>query len=217
MQLSVKKLNRLKQLIEAQFSIPLSLRMSGAKRYRTFLDTKSFLDLALERHLIPKSISLDLGSGCQPNNLFDASISYGIDIVNHDNPLVIQCDLFRNQIPFEDGSISIVTAFDFLEHVPRVAIFEKATRLPFIELMDEIYRILETGGVFLQISPAFPMKEAFQDPTHVNILTEETFPRYFCIGSSSAPWANAYGFKGAFAILSQAWIGGKLATLMIKA
>ena len=42
--------------------------------------------------------------------------------------------------------------------------------------------------------------EVFRDPTHVNIITDETFPLYF---DDVNMWARNYGFTGKFKILSQ--------------
>ena len=71
--------------------------------------------------------------------------------------------------------------------------------------MNEIYRILAPGGYFLHCTPAYPAKQAFQDPTHVNIITEDTFPTYFCVNQSEKPWASMYGFHGAFTLVEQVW------------
>lgn len=57
---------------------------------------------------------------------------------------------------------------------------EKGARLAFVELMKEIYRVLKPGGLFFRQTPAFPAKEALQDPTHVNIITEDTMAFFFC-------------------------------------
>ena len=37
--------------------------------------------------------------------------------------------------------------------------------------MNEIYRVLKPGEMLLHFTPAYPSKEAFQDPTYVNIIT----------------------------------------------
>jgi hypothetical protein len=66
---------------------------------------------------------------------------------------------------------------------------------------------VKPGGVFFAKTPAYPFSQVFQDPTHVNVITEETFPVYFCSGASH-PLARAYGFKGAFELISQKWWGG---------
>ena len=91
-------------------------------------------------------------------------------------------------------------------------LFRSSTmRNPFIEVMDEIHRVLLPGGYFFHCTPAYPSPVAFQDPTHVNIITEDTMPMYFC-GDSYKPWlgsdkpiASIYGFKGSFELVDQAW------------
>jgi len=161
--------------------------------------------------------SLDLGCGRFPRNPFGAVEAKGVDI--HPSPAhpdVISADLFNQSIPFPDQSFGAVTAFDFIEHIPRVVCQEGSTRLPFIELMNEIYRVLEYGGLFYSQTPAFPSKSAFQDPTHVNIITEDTFPLYFCTVNNSRPYAEDYGFTGRFELVQQAWWDGWLLTLMRK-
>jgi SAM-dependent methyltransferase len=65
---------------------------------------------------------------------------------------------------------------------------------PFVQLMTEIHRVLKPGGLLLAVTPAFPYPEAFQDPTHVNILTTRS-GRYFC---GKNPAASVYGFLGHF-------------------
>jgi hypothetical protein len=58
------------------------------------------------------------------------------------------------------------------------------------------------GGVFLAVTPSFPSGAAFQDPTHVNIISPETH-KYF----SGDVWARSlgYGFEGEFISLSTGW------------
>lgn len=45
--------------------------------------------------------------------------------------------------------------------------------------MNEVHRVLKPNGIFLHQTPAYPSTVAFRDPTHVNIITEETIPHYF--------------------------------------
>jgi SAM-dependent methyltransferase len=105
-------------------------------------------------------------------------------------------DLSVAPIPYPDASFDSVSAFDFLEHVPRVlpAADGRSTILPFIRLMNEIWRVLVPSGRFYAVTPAVPSLEAFSDPTHVNYLTEHTHD-YFC---GEQPLARAYGFIGRF-------------------
>lgn len=142
--------------------------------------------------------TLDLGCGLQPKNPFKAQEVYGVDI-RTDGQRVLVADLAVEPIPFEDNFFDYCTAFDFLEHVPRV-IYAPQRRFCFVELMSEIFRVLKPGGRFLSFTPAFPAPAAWRDPTHVNIITTETFPLYF---DTQNGWAKMYGFKGGFVIEKQ--------------
>lgn len=151
--------------------------------------------------------SLDLGCGPHPRNPFNCKVLKGIDIAPHDNPGVMQLDLFTSRIPFPDATFDSVTAFDFIEHVPRQSCIDGKTQFPFVNLMSDIFRVLKPGGIFFSKTPAYPFPEAFIDPTHVNIITEKTWSAYFC-QDGTHPLAKMYGFNGEFTLLRQAWWGG---------
>ncbi len=79
--------------------------------------------------------------------------------------------------------------------------------------MSEVWRILKPQGLFVSHTPAYPHPEAFQDPTHVNVITDTTVS-YFARrpqaeGSVIDAWGpelgRRYGFKGSFVLLSQKW------------
>jgi SAM-dependent methyltransferase len=162
--------------------------------------------------------TLDLGCGATPRNPFDATEVYGVDIrdlgVN-----ILKANLFLEKIPFESNTFDFVSAYHFIEHVPRtLCIFNEEKRentiiFPFINLMNEIYRVLKMGGVFLSVTPAYPHAESFQDPTHVNFITENTFPLYF---NDHYPVGHIYGFNGGFSVLGQQWDGSCLVTQLKK-
>lgn len=155
--------------------------------------------------------SLDLGCGKTTNNHFQTDIIYGIDL-GFETEFIKKADLVIEPIPFENDYFDYVTAFDFIEHIPRI-VYNPNRRLPFLDLMQEIHRVLKVGGVFLSSTPAYPAPEAFQDPTHVNIITENTF-RYF---DENVKWAHEfYGFKGNFKFLEQYWHGPHLRTFLQK-
>lgn len=153
---------------------------------------------------------LDLGCGKHPQNPYLYTEVYGIDIVKHpDIPAQVefkQVNLSVEPIPFPDGYFDSLSAFDFIEHVPRVlSMTSGSTRAPFLELMDEVWRVLKPGGLFYALTPAYPRPEAFQDPTHVNFITAKTHD-YFC---GKRPYAANYGFKGKFAAVRAEWIHGE--------
>lgn len=149
---------------------------------------------------------LDLGCGPTPRNPYRADEAHGLDIAL---PPGLSPDLFRRAdltyepIPHPDSSFDSISAFDFLEHVPRVfpTVDGRSSRFPFIELMDEIWRVLKPAGRFYAITPGYPRPEAFQDPTHVNFITLKTH-EYFC---ESPPKGRMYGFRGAFQALRVDW------------
>lgn len=129
-------------------------------------------------------------------------------------PEMVRCaDLSIEPIPWGDSSFGFLTAFDFIEHKPRHAVIEGRSIYPFICLMSEIFRVLNPDGLFLHSTPAYPSKVAFQDPTHLNIITEETFLTYFCLPCLHAKELG-YGFSGPFDLVKQAWIGQSIVSLI---
>ena len=161
-----------------------------------------------------KTKALDLGCGLQPNNLFNQDEAYGIDIRENSAYNVLSADLAISPIPFPDNYFDRVTALDFIEHIPRV-IYNPNIRFCFVELMNEIYRVLKPEGYFYSRTPAFPASSVFSDPTHVNIITVDTFPFYF---DDVNRYSAMYGFTGYFKIEEQIWHDNKihLGTMMKK-
>ena len=156
--------------------------------------------------------SLDLGCGIHPKNPFNADELFGIDVREDMEANIRRADLVIEPIPFQDDFFEYVTAHDFLEHIPRI-IYAPTRRNAFVELMNEVYRVLKTGGLFLSLTPAYPHAEAFRDPTHVNIITDQTFTAYF---DNVNRWAASYGFNGAFQMRMQEWRGPHLLTVIQK-
>jgi SAM-dependent methyltransferase len=144
-----------------------------------------------------KTKHLDLGSGYKPRNPYDCDITYAADVLPHTKEIknYSQVNLFTNSIPFDDDTFDSVSAYDFLEHVPRVWLRENGeTIFPFISLMNEIYRVLKNRGKFYAFTPYYPKAQVFQDPTHVNFITVDTH-EYFC-GEDCL--GRVYGFNGNF-------------------
>jgi SAM-dependent methyltransferase len=157
--------------------------------------------------------TLDIGCGEQPRNPFRADKLFGIDIREDPARDIKYADLAIEPIPYPSECFDYVTAYDFIEHVPRI-LYLPARRFPFIELMNEIHRVLKPGGVLLSHTPAYPYAPVFRDPTHVNIISEETFPMYF---DDKNVLARMYGFTGAFTVVKQGWRKPHLITVLKKA
>jgi len=162
---------------------------------------------------------LDLGCGIAPRNPFKYKELYGCDI--RENPASAielgfeykQANLVQEPLPFPDNYFNSVSAFDFLEHVPRQFMDQHGKLInPFVDLMSEVHRVLQPGGRLIAITPAYPRPEAFQDPTHVNIITVKTH-EYF---TGEQPYGAIYGFKGRFETVNMYWSAPKNAHNMLE-
>lgn len=154
-------------------------------------------------------IHLDLGCGKSPRNPYGFKSLHALDIYEpEDLPINItftKANLTLQPIPYADNTFDSISAYDFIEHIPRIlAINQDTTKLPFVDLMSEIWRVLKPNGMFYALTPAFPNGAAFHDPTHVNFITERTH-KYFC---GSGAYAIDYGFKGQFEAVKVEWIRG---------
>jgi SAM-dependent methyltransferase len=147
---------------------------------------------------------LDLGCGTKPRNPYGYEKVFGIDIraglIAPGVEQIAAANLSCEPIPFESHSFDAVSAYDFFEHIPRVHIDAQGqTHFPFIQLMNEIWRVLRPGGLLYAVTPAYPHEKAFRDPTHVNIIAAKTH-RYF---TRPELLAQMYGFTGEFALRRQ--------------
>ena len=150
---------------------------------------------------------LDLGCGSNPRNPYHADELFGVDIhpgVTELGGNFRQANLAVENLPYESNYFDSISAFDVLEHIPRQAIdfHSGQVKLPFINLMNEIWRVLKPNGKFYAFTPAYPSTQAFQDPTHVNFISEGTH-NYFC---GEDAYAKRYGFLGEFQLLESDWM-----------
>ena len=157
-------------------------------------------------------VALDIGSGPNPKNPFKADVLYGADLRGNEKNNVIFADITVGKLPFEDDTFDFVTAYDVLEHIQRVSTVNGETQFPFIQLMNEVFRVLKPSGVFFNIQPCYPFNGAFQDPTHVNVMTEDTIHLYFC----GPAWARIYGYEGSFMMIDEGWLDEKYFSFIKK-
>ena len=125
---------------------------------------------------------LNLGSGLDPQPGY-----INCDINPEVNPDKV-IDVLK-VFPYEDSSIDIVRAYDFLEHIP----LGKT-----IQVINEIWRVLKPDGIFDSFTPDAEFGQgAFQDPTHLSFWVENSFLYYV-----DAYYRNLYGIKANFKLES---------------
>lgn len=114
-----------------------------------------FLDVACGSH---KQSDLWVG--------MDIQALPGVDIVH---------DLNVHPWPLPDECAKLVLASHIVEHIPPCVIDGGKTRFPFIEFMDDAWRILKPGGEIAIAAPHGSSQGFLQDPTHCNPLNENTW------------------------------------------
>lgn len=93
----------------------------------------------------------------------------GVDIVH---------DLNLHPWPIEPDSVDCAKAWHIVEHIPPACVTEKGTRFPFLEFMDDCWRVLKPGAR-LDIETPHGASDGFlHDPTHCNPVDELTFEHF---------------------------------------
>ncbi len=150
---------------------------------------------------------LDMGCGARVRNPFMASKLIGADVLT----LSVEDTLLdyeyleldpSGEIPLPNESVESISGFDFIEHLHRGSPLEPNF---FIQFMNEASRVLRRGGVLILVTPAFPSPLAFQDPTHVNFITEQTV--HYFVGQNPGATSARYGYLGKFELITQQWVG----------
>lgn len=113
----------------------------------------------------------DLGGGKNsPEGFLSVDIIETADLV---------CDI-RNGLPFDDNSVGVIRAQDFLEHIPHCrdsTCLHPACHCT-VGLMNEIHRVLAPDGQLLSMTPSTGGRGAFQDPTHCSFWNPNSFWYY---------------------------------------
>lgn len=132
--------------------------------------TKSPIEKLLKKK---GGIQLDIGCGA---NRQDGWV--GMDV--QDLPTVdIVWDFNIHPWPLPDECCTRILCSHVIEHIPPVMIHPEAgTTFPFIQFMDDVWRILKYDCEFLASVPHGLSSGMLQDPTHVNFLNQNTW-RYF--------------------------------------
>ena len=86
----------------------------------------------------------------------------GVDLYNAD----IKANL-NKKWPFKNNSVGVIRASDIVEHLKDP-----------IHVMNEAYRVLIDGGIFIVYVPSSEGRGSCQDPTHVSFWNENSFWYY---------------------------------------
>ena len=125
--------------------------------------TTSSIRKLLAKNNLGVKIDLGCGENKQPNFIgIDVRPLKGVDIVH---------DLEKFPYPLPDNCASLAVASHLVEHInPHGGVF--------LKFMDEVWRILKPDGEFLIGTPYAGSPGYWQDPTHCNPCSENTW-RYF--------------------------------------
>ena len=115
------------------------------------------LDIACGRHKDPGWTGIDIQH------------LPGVDIIH---------DLNLLPWPVESDSVDQAKAWHIVEHIPPVVVTLEGTRRPFIEFMDECWRVLKVGARIDIEHPRAGSDGYYHDPTHCNPVDEITWEHF---------------------------------------
>ena len=119
-------------------------------------------------------MKLDLGCGIQIKPGFVGVDKYlTADDIVLDREQVTgfsQVDLQAFPWPWADQSVEEVWCSHYIEHQPREL---------FVRFVDELWRVLEIGGIATIVHPNLKSVRAFQDPTHLDFIPAERWA--YCV------------------------------------
>ena len=119
---------------------------------------------AVEKILKENNLGIKLDIGCGANKQpgfvgMDIRPEAGVDIVQ---------DLEKFPWPLPDNSVSFATCSHVMEHI-------NPAQFGFIDFMNEIWRVMKPGAELATAYPYAGSPGFWQDPTHVNGITEVTW------------------------------------------
>jgi SAM-dependent methyltransferase len=125
---------------------------------------------------VPRKLDVGAGfSGPEGYERLDKTGVYGAEHIH---------DITDIPWPFADNTFAALNCTHILEHIDRSR---------FIDVMNEMHRVLEPGGELDIEVPIAPHWKAFADPTHVSYFVPQTFV-YFA-GAATHKYRTLYGIR----------------------
>ncbi|MHB8585909.1 MAG: class I SAM-dependent methyltransferase [Thermoplasmatota archaeon] len=117
------------------------------------------------RGRVGPNVTLNLGCGNDARSTMinlDIAPLAGVDVVH---------DITRLPWPIPDDSVNEILALHILEHIPHRLPADDTGLDGLCLVMDEIHRILASGGRLRATFPHHASKDAWRDPTHTRAMT----------------------------------------------
>ena len=123
------------------------------------------------------------------------------DVIAPAGAKYIQHDVLSFPWPIESNSVYEARCSHFVEHIPHQLEGCDKNRNGLVLFMEELYRVMMPQGIVTIMAPYYSSQRAWQDPTHVRGITENTF-RYFDKQWLTSLGMGHYGIKTDFEVLN---------------
>ena len=130
----------------------------------------------------------------------------GMDIADIILPLGVKANYINHNVlefpwPIESNSIYEARCSHFVEHIPHQLEGSNMMRNGLVLFMEELYRVMMPQGIVTIMAPYYSSQRAWQDPTHIRGITENTF-RYFDKKWLESLGMGHYNIKADFEVLT---------------
>ena len=154
-------------------------------------------DVTEVTHMVSERLDIACGLTLQPGwtgmDVADVKCPEGAKYIHH--------NVLSFPWPFEDNSIYEARCPHFVEHIPHTLVGSDPLKNGLVLFMEELYRVMMPQGIVNIMCPYWTSQRAWQDPTHVRAITENTF-KYFDPQWAASIGVGQYGFKTDFEILT---------------